>query len=289
MKLPRITDGQFAIGCLFVGFVWIFVVLPLLYYPRPEATQNQERAINGQQQTQNIGNEPPTWIALKLFTAAGRNEIAAYCGSAPQQQPNKWAHNYICETKITDVFAATFNALLVIVTVGLIIVGSLTIRKMRLTEERQLRAYLSAEHGVTGRQSQKHRIRFEFRPVVVNNGQTPASNVRILTKVDLKDSGPIPTAFDYRLSNVGLPPGSVGTIGPSKDKFAPVIFPTYLTREDLKALARAKKMFHVWGQVTYNDIFKIERHTYFSFRVFIPPNKKIPSTWLTTDQHNYYD
>jgi hypothetical protein len=49
---------------------------------------------------------------------------------------------------------------------------------------RQLRAYLPVEPGTTFRQSKKHRAKFEFRPTVVNNGQTPASNVKILSKVD---------------------------------------------------------------------------------------------------------
>jgi|SRR5689334_13171675 len=156
------------------------------------------------------------------------------------------------------------------------------------TARRELRAYLSVESGQTFRQSQRHHTRFEFRPNVVNNGRTPASKVRILSKIELR-SGALPLGFDFSLSAAGVPPGSMATIGPGKDRFHTVIFPRTLTWSELRHHAKGNIWFHLWGQVTYEDIFRIERHTYFSSMILIPTSKRIATLWLATDRHNHYD
>lgn len=158
----------------------------------------------------------------------------------------------------------------------------------RKSTERQLRAYLSVETGISYRQSQKHRTRFEFRPNVVNNGRTPASDVKILSKLDFI-APPIPRNFDYSLSPIGLAPGSIAAIGAGKDKFHGAVFYRFLTWPELRALGKGTKRFHLWGQVTYKDIFKIERRTYFSFLIFVPTSKKAQVFWLATEHHNDFD
>jgi hypothetical protein len=40
------TDVQLAIGALIAFALWIFVVLPLLYYPRQKAPQNNQGVAN---------------------------------------------------------------------------------------------------------------------------------------------------------------------------------------------------------------------------------------------------
>jgi hypothetical protein len=139
------------------------------------------------------------------------------------------------------------------------------------------------------RQSRKRNFKFEFRPNVVNNGKTPASNVRIVSLIDFKNPI-IPPNFDFMIH---LPPqspaGSIATIGPGKEKFHSSILVRQLTWAELREHAKGVKWFHVWGQVTYEDIFKIERHTYFSFRILIPTRKSESVLWLATDRHNHYD
>jgi hypothetical protein len=44
-----------------------------------------------------------------------------------------------------------------------------------------------------------------------------------------------------------------------------------------------------WGQVSYEDIFKIKRNTYFSFLILVPTAKRNQVYWLATEHHNYYD
>ena len=115
-----------------------------------------------------------------------------------------------------------------------------------------------------------------------------ASRVRILSKLDFKNVV-IPANFDYSLSSVGVRGGSIAAIGPGKDKFHSAIFYRDIAWSELREHAKGAKGFHLWGQVTYEDIFKIERHTYFSFMIFVPTNRRNQIIWLATERHNYYD
>jgi hypothetical protein len=71
----------------------------------------------------------------------------------------------------------------------------------RKTAERQLRAYISVEIGQFTLQNKV--LRFEFRPVIVNNGETPASNVMIGSKLALVPPI-IPPNFDYSVPKPDL-------------------------------------------------------------------------------------
>jgi hypothetical protein len=79
--------------------------------------------------------------------------------------------------KITDTLLVAFTFTLWWATRDLV-VGS------ERTAKRQLRAYISVEMGTNFRQNR--RVRFEFRPIVNNNGQTPANEVKILSKIQLR-------------------------------------------------------------------------------------------------------
>lgn len=254
--MARLTEGKYVLGALTVFAVWIFIVIPLLYYPRQEAAQNNQRAAGSEHPADNIGNKPPTFVALKLFTTAGRNEIAAYCASETTTEKQKWAHEYICDVKITDTYIAVFNGLLVLVTIGLIAVGHLTIRKMRDTEERQLRAYVFAsaeplEKGINNVWA--YTIKFR------NCGQTPAYD---FTAIANSDVFAIPVSDEQFLvrhaewmSKAPLPPGEdVSTSNRHT-----------LSAEDVAAIRRGTCQFYVFGEISYIDAFKRKWTTKFRF------------------------
>jgi hypothetical protein len=243
------------------------------------------------------------FIALLVFSwAQGFSSSFQHCvndSTAQASQQNSKDQNspvvsfvrvYVrCSERFADAHNALITAaatvLLAVITFGLILSGV----DQQKTTRAQLRAYLSVESGVCFRQSQKRRGRFEFRPNIINNGQTPASDVRILSKIDLSPN-PVPNGFNYKVTRpVGLPPGSTSAIAPGKEKFHSVVFPRMLTWSELKQHAKAQQWFHVWGEVTYNDIFAIKRHTYFSFLIYVPTKKSEQVLWLATDRHNYYD
>jgi hypothetical protein len=195
--------------------------------------------------------------------------------------------------RCTERFADRHNALITalatvllgVITFGLILSGA----DQQRTTRAQLRAYLTVEPGKSFRQSRKRNFRFELRPFVINVGQTPASNVRILSNINFL-APPIPPDFNFKLIvPENFPPGSRATIGPGKDKHHSVAIGRLLTWRELRDHVVAKKWFHVWGVVTYTDVFSIERHTYFSYLVYFPTKISQEVTWNTTDRHNYYD
>jgi hypothetical protein len=198
-------------------------------------------------------------------------------------------HSYVgCTGQFADkhnsLITAIGTVLLAVVTFGLILGG---IDQQRTTRA-QLRGYVTVEPGTGFRQSKKFHIQFEFRPNIVNVGQTPASEVEVLSKLDFIKP-PIPVAFDFTVKpDPKAPPGARGTLGVGKDKFHANIFGRRLTWTELREHSKGKKCFHLWGRVTYKDIFKVRRYTYFSFLILVPTRKTAPMLWITTDRHNYF-
>ncbi len=168
--MPRITEGQFALGGLAVLAIWLFAILPLLYYAKQETPQSGGQTSQSDQETSYLSSTQPSFVPLKVFTSGGRDEIARYCAWPPSEEKEEWAHSYICEVKITDTYLAVFSLLLVIVTGGLIYVGWKTIGRMRHTEERQLRAYVFiTDGGMISVRTSAFRVLVKLR----NSGQTP--------------------------------------------------------------------------------------------------------------------
>lgn len=151
---------------------------------------------------------------------------------------------------------------------------------------RQMRAYVSVDTGACIRQGR--RLRFEFRPLLTNNGNTPANNVRVLSKCELV-SALVPSDFDYVLGFEGPGTGSATTLFPRQTKYHANIFVRKLTIGELRPLLVGKNAFHLWGQVTYDDVFNTPRYTNFSYIIYMPTNKRGAPTWNVTDQHNDAD
>jgi hypothetical protein len=256
--MPKCWEGRIALGGLAAIFIWTFAVLPILYQPSQRAApdSNQE-ATNGQQQAGDARNEPPSFIALKLFTSAGRYEIATYCQQHGGKSENDWRQKYICDVKITDVYLALFNLLLVGVTVGLIGVGALTIRKMRDTEQRQLRAYVFIDGGsfkVAGRRPGNPRLQGHID--LKNFGQTPAYDFRIWTGVGVFDTENVPLP-----ESVGQTSGTIGPGAHSNSTAAVDISGT-----DMTELRLRNRVAIMWGAITYVDAFNVQRFYKFHVR-----------------------
>jgi hypothetical protein len=152
------------------------------------------------------------------------------------------------------------------------------------TSERQLRAYVSVEAGAMFRQSKRKRLKFEFRPIIVNNGTTPAKDVRVVSFI--RNVPPaIPDNFDYRLSHIT---GSVTTIGPRQSRFHSVVASRNLTIAELREIQGGTNVFHAYGTVIYTDIFGISRTTNFSFIIF-PGKSSQAAVWHYTAKNNDAD
>jgi hypothetical protein len=182
---------------------------------------------------------------------------------------------------------AAFTAVLAVSTIGLWLA---TIRLWRAgetqrllaedTAERQLRAYVSVESGGNGRQRKGYR--FDFRPVLTNNGLTPAEDVQILSNVGLAPII-IPDGFDYSLG--AGPNPSVTTMGPRQGRTHTAVFHRNLSIAEMRKIVKGEWGFHVYGTVSYRDIFKNRRLTNFSFIVLVPTKRK-SSHWHYTERNN---
>jgi hypothetical protein len=151
------------------------------------------------------------------------------------------------------------------------------------TAERQLRAYVSVESGLVIKQ--KGNLRFEFRPVIVNNGNTPAKDVRIVSNMGIVPPA-VPDSFDYSLPfQIG---GSVSNVGPKQHRFHSMIWQRKVTIGEMRRVVRGDWIFHLYGTVRYLDVFDKERTTNFSFALFLGRKRDAP-IWHYTERNNHAD
>lgn len=183
-------------------------------------------------------------------------------------------------------FVVGFFTMLLVFVTGWLVRATLKLwRGAEDTAQRQLRAYLTSVYGGAGRQGMNKGYRFEFRPSVINTGQTPAYNVHTLTGIKfmtLKEA----ITFDFSLPYTPSPGGI--TLGPRQDRFSAVIFERRLTRQELQQYLAGTKIFFVYGTIHYRDAFQTKRFTNFCYSISWW-NKRSAPMWLTTHFHNDSD
>jgi hypothetical protein len=254
--MPKFSQGTAALVALAAFALWLFVVLPLLYYPRYESPNKQNGA------TQSEGKPDsgvPPFIPYKIFTEAGRDEIAKYCGTDDKKEKQDWAHKYICDVRITDSYIALFTGLLMAVTIGLIGVGYFTLHQMRVAEQRELRAYI----GVVILRETISQLNPNTRPrvpiVIKNFGQTPAYDVEVTTNIvpaEFPRSGALPFAGEESGE------GSRTIIHPGQELHTDCVAEKPLDAAEANRLRTesATRRLYLHGEVTYRDVFR-KRHT----------------------------
>jgi hypothetical protein len=188
-------------------------------------------------------------------------------------------------TEVSFIGLKLGEALLVFVTVWLVLVTKALVDGSAETAQQQLRAYVSVDTGSNLRQSHKLNLRFEFRPNIVNNGLTPANDVRIFSRIGVV-SPVIPEGFDY--TTLPLAAASTATLMPRQTKFNSMVYHRYLDGVELRQVAKGETCFHLYGKVTYTDIFKKPRTSRFSFIIFAG-KKNQPTIWRNTDHNNDCD
>jgi hypothetical protein len=199
------------------------------------------------------------------------------------EHPNKEDTKGAAEERIADYtwWLAILTGVLAISTVGLWIATIFTLRHSRETAKRQLRAYLSVLVGGGVYQERDKPLRFEGKPVIVNNGPTPAHKVGFKARAAILPV-PLPDNFEFPLPNdftgaAALGPGQHFVMSAIVDGFIPDLEVDDVKRANGRAL-------YVWGIVTYEDIFGATQHTQFSQIISWLPNDAI---WGThTQQHN---
>jgi hypothetical protein len=130
---------------------------------------------------------------------------------------------------------------------------------MRKTEIRQLRAYLFVTNTVPMDFEVGKKGRFHFD--VHNYGATPASNLRIVAKVNLFGVASRDEHFstDYKFGSSDSP------LAQNQAVAAEAVMESEITQDMMDLYNAQKFIFVAYGKIEYADIFGITRETFFRY------------------------
>ena len=181
-------------------------------------------------------------------------------------------------------FVGSFTFLLVFATVYLVRATNRLWVGAEESAQRQLRAYISVLTGAGWRQGQTRGLRFEFRPVIKNVGQTPAYDVVIARNIKFVAQTDI-ESFDYEADLI-WPAMSTGlTLGKDQDRFTHAILDRRLTKAELRQYQLNTHTLLVFGTIRYRDAFQRGRYTNFSYIIGWSAKRGAP-IWHSTVRHN---
>jgi hypothetical protein len=196
-----------------------------------------------------------------------------------RNKKDKWLQDFLCGVKITDVVIAIFSVLLVGVTVGLVIIGYIQARRMRVTARQQLRAYMFVDSiGVgnvttplawevtpgykpTGAEITHTALGPVARMVIRNTGQTPAHHVINWGEIVLRES-PLDGTLKFSQRPLFVTKSSIPANGVSTKT---LIIPRPLLADEVGDLKRGTKAIYVFGYIKYRDAFRRRRKTRYQF------------------------
>jgi len=151
------------------------------------------------------------------------------------------------------------------------------------TAERQLRAYVSVNHGAVYEQKPPSQLVIEIQPFMENHGQTPAYNLTYASEACLVPSFPIPADFDFQIP--ALPYQSMTCLNPGQKLAMFCGMRAPLSAEALREIkGPGPRRLCIYGRVSYTDAFGEPRYTNFSF--VIGWNAEGQCFWVNTQQHN---
>jgi hypothetical protein len=156
------------------------------------------------------------------------------------------------------------------------------IGESRKSNEALLRAYVVNSVGLQFRQGGIRGLKFEFRPVILNTGQTPAYALRTVSRIrfmSLQEAA----IFDFAVNDPGA--SSQVTLGPRQDRFVHTIYEGYLSKAELRQYKRMEKPLYVYGTTWYRDAFGRARYTNHCY-VIGWWSKRGQSLWQTVARHS---
>jgi hypothetical protein len=177
--------------------------------------------------------------------------------------------------RCTERFANERNALITAVATVLLSIITLGLVwsavEQQNTTRAQLRAYLSVVIGAAVYQDDTHK--FEAKPAILNNGQTPAYNVRYGIKAEiLSDS----VAAGFTFTEPPDVPKSQSSIGPRENRLMSAIVVNRVPNNQIPNIKwGVGQALWVWGVVHYDDIFGKPHFTQFCQRLSWLPDGNI--------------
>jgi hypothetical protein len=178
--------------------------------------------------------------------------------------------------KITDVLLVLFTFALWWSTQALVIGAD-------DTAQRQLRAYVTTAVGQSYRQGQVRNLNLEFRPIILNTGQTPAYEVYILNSMALITPAEVAT-YNFKIPEVSRP-ASLTTLGPRQDRFTHVIAIRKLTKGEIRDWITGKKLIYIYGTIYYHDAFQNPHFTNFCYSIFYWRKRGGAPIWHNVNKH----
>jgi hypothetical protein len=141
----------------------------------------------------------------------------------------------------------------------------------------QLRAYLTVIIGGATYQDRSKSLKFDARPLLVNNGNTPAYNVSYAANASIL---PVPLPPDHKFTyEEESPHGSV--VGAHQNSIMGAVVPDYVddaTVENIK-LAIGSALY-VWGVMSYKDVFDELHQNHFCQQIYWQSDGKIAGFYV---------
>ena len=223
-------------------------------------------------------NNPKDWpVVVALLAVALSGLILAWeCfpGHASLTTNDGWL-------LLANVLLVLFNAMLATFTAKLWRSTERLVTSSELTSRRQLRAYLTVLVGAAVYQERDKTLRFEGKPIIKNTGLTPAHNVGYRAKAAIL---PITASdsFDFPLEGDVL---GAAVLGSQQIFIMSAVVDDYWDDAEVSEVKAGKeKALHVWGVVTYTDIFDDPWETEFSQILTWLPDGKVWGNYTT--RHN---
>lgn len=287
--MPRITEGQFALGGLAALALWLFVGLPLLYSPAEIGTQ---RPVHVEQANQNNAPEPKGTRNAPFFV-----EVIPALKSAEERAQETEDRK---EKNGADRWLVRWTAALFFATIGLFtatgVLGYFAFRQMRDMKEsigvadRAAKAAEAQGHHITAserafvfcariesiwtaqkaaKEGETDKIaKWSFIPIWQNSGKTPPKRARNCINHWLGiNGGPLPVDFDY--PDYGTAASTM--IGPNAHMHGKRLD---IPVETLQQMRAGNAHAYIWGWIDYDDIFaNTERHrAEFCFEIEVTGN-----------------
>lgn len=149
----------------------------------------------------------------------------------------------------------------------------------------QMRAYLTVVVGTAVYQERAKDVRFEGKPALVNTGNTPAHKVGFRAKAGILPF-PLPDNFDFTISTPWV---GASILGPHQNFTLSAMVADFVDEAEVPGIksGTAGKFLHVWGTVTYEDVFGESRYTNFYQALTWVPGPQGEIIWgVYPGQHN---
>jgi hypothetical protein len=145
--------------------------------------------------------------------------------------------------------------------------------RQKILGELQLRAYVSVVIGDAIYQDRAEGLRFEGRPLLVNNGHTPADKVVHTSRSAIL---PVPLPSDFVFPDPPAATSDENMIGPHQTRILSGVVEDYCDDVEVGNIKRGTgKALYTWGTVTYEDAFKVKHRTNFCQILTWLPNGRI--------------